>query len=626
MKPFKLFHRRRTAGPKTARRFKDLPFLGKISIVICALTLALSTLILAASVAYYHYILSSRVFERTQEASWNAASTLNVNYKNILDRFTSICGTTEFASDIQVLNSPESSYTVKGRLVQNELSDLTSSNYLIQSALILSGDGRTAYSLYRNPMDASEELFAEGELLDVHGITWLPERRSPLRSYVSVIPLVLPITINSANYAVIDLKGGVPDVYVVLYLDCSKLSESLALSNAGLNEGSYYLFTDKGALLSGFSDEHPEELLNIPAARTLIGALSGDAAPFSEARFSIQTSGRYMAAARLNQSGAGLILLGSVPREPIQDIFGQTGGIVLLILGIVIGLLLVISFLVARYITRPVGRLAAIVRLIQEDRYQTPQDFGTSDEMGQLCTAINQMYATIKRQMERIKKEEAEKYMAEIRLLTEQINPHFLYNTLDCIQSEVRRGENDTAAGMIQYLAEYMRIGLSGGAVRIPLSNEIRHANAYIRLMNQRFGQSILFLYHLPPELSQHMVVKTILQPLVENSIKHGFGIDAPGLPGAVPSIEVTASRQDDELILRVSDNGSGFDPAALKALLSRKDDGSGGHVGLLNVYHRLTACYGEGNVRFSFDSIPYYSNTISICLPFYDGSLEKAT
>lgn len=625
MHPSKPLGRPHLPPLKTARRFRDLPFLGKISLVICALTLALTTLILAASVAYYHYILSSRIFERTRDAAWNAASTLNVNYKNILDRFTSICGTTEFAGDIQVLNAPENSYTVKERLVQNELSDLTSSNYLIQSALILSGDGKTAYSLYLNPLDRSEELFTSQELAGIRGITWLPQRRSPLRSYVPVIPLVLPITVASSNYAVID-RSGAPDVYVVLYLDCSKLAESLALSNAGLDEGGYCLFTGKGELLSCFSGEPNEEFLNLSSTRSLIDALSGDAVSFSKSRLSLQTPGYYMAAARLTQSGAGLILLGSVPREPIQDIFGQTGSIVLLILSLVVGLLLVISFLVARYITRPVERLASIVRLIQEDRYQTPQDFGTADEMGQLCTAINQMYGTIRRQMERIKQEEAEKYMAEIRLLTEQINPHFLYNTLDCIQSEVRRGENDTAAGMIQYLAEYMRIGLSGGAVRIPLSSEIRHANAYIRLMNQRFGQSIMFLYHLPPEFGQHMVVKTILQPLVENSIKHGFGIDAPGLPGAVPSIEVSVSRQGDELVLEVSDNGSGFDPKALEALLARKEGGPDRHVGLLNVYQRLTACYGEGKVRFSFDSIPYYSNTISIYLPFYEVSLEKAT
>ena len=165
---------------------------------------------------------------------------------------------------------------------------------------------------------------------------------------------------------------------------------------------------------------------------------------------------------------------------------------------LVVGLLFVLSLLMTRYITQPVKQLVSIVELIRENHYHEKQTLETGDEIGHLCIAINQMYDTIQKQMERIKQEESEKYLAEIRLLTEQINPHFLYNTLDCIQSEVKRGESDTAANMIQYLAEYLRIGLSNGADLIPLSNEIRHANAYMCLMNQRFGQSIRFMYHLP--------------------------------------------------------------------------------------------------------------------------------
>ena len=301
-----------------------------------------------------------------------------------------------------------------------------------------------------------------------------------------------------------------------------------------------------------------------------------------ETHTAAQTSDFYLAASHMAKSG--LILLECVPKEPFYDIFGPTIDFLVIVLFLVVGILLVISRMMTRYITRPVTQLMAIVERIRENRYEHKQELGTGDEIGHLCTAINQMHDTIQKQMERIKQEESEKYMAEIRLLTEQINPHFLYNTLDCIQSEVKRGESDTAANMIQYLAEYLRIGLSNGADLIPLSSEIRHANAYVRLMNQRFGQSIRFMYHLAPGLSHHLIVKTILQPLVENAIVHGI------IPkGSKGNIWITVKKVHNEILFLVTDDGLGLGA-------KQKDGEQTGKAsyGLRNVDARIKMYFGE--------------------------------
>lgn len=595
---------------RTLIHFKDSPLMGKINIVIGGLTLALTVLITAISIFYYSFILSDRLYQRTRQAGKNAAETLNFNYKNIMDRLTAICGTVEFASDIRTLTSPSVSYTVKERLVQNELSDLAGCNYLVQSSLVLSGDGQTAYSLYRNPLPDSAQFFTSEDLDAVQGVTCLPIRPSPLRSSVPVLPLVVPISVDSAEYAIVDLSEDTPDIYVVVFLDCTKLHQSLTLAGTGLVNGTYYIFTDTGKPLSAASHDKKVNPLKLPETSAVIHSLTANG--LSET--SAETSDFYLAASSMPRSG--LILLNCVPKEPLKDIFGPTIGILAAVLCLVVGLLFVLSLLMTRYITQPVKQLVSIVELILENHYHEKQTLETGDEIGHLCIAINQMYDTIQKQMERIKQEESEKYLAEIRLLTEQINPHFLYNTLDCIQSEVKRGESDTAANMIQYLAEYLRIGLSNGADLIPLSNEIRHANAYVCLMNQRFGQSIRFMYHLPPSLSKHLIVKTILQPLVENSIKHGFGVDAPGIPISTPAIEVIIAAEEETLVININDNGSGFDTQELEQLLESSSAVQSGHVGLLNVYHRLSAYYGKDHVQFSFSSIPYYCNVISIRLP----------
>ena len=235
--------------------------------------------------------------------------------------------------------------------------------------------------------------------------------------------------------------------------------------------------------------------------------------------------------------------------------------------------------------------------------------------MGQVFRAINSMHDTIQEQMQLIKKEEQEKYSAQVRVLSEQINPHFLYNTLDYVQLEVMNGHNTPAAEMIQYLVEYLRIGLSYGDETITIANEIKHVHSYIKIMNQRFSESIVFMYQIAPGLEKTMILKTILQPLVENSIKHGFSIDSGGVPVASPSIEIIFFRHADILNIEITGNGSGFDPQNVEKALQNgePEDQTRRHVGIHNVYQRLCTYYGRENISFNLSSMPFYKNTILI-------------
>ena len=267
------------------------------------------------------------------------------------------------------------------------------------------------------------------------------------------------------------------------------------------------------------------------------------------------------------------------------------------------------------FVAAPVVRLHSIVEAIADGRYDSQAHFSTHDELGELLEAINTMYSTINTQKEQIKEKEALKYRMELKLMTEQINPHFLYNTLEVIQAEVNRKNNATATSMIQSLADYLRISLSGGADVISISNELRHVSAYVNIMNQRFGQTILFLHKVDPSLGNVKILKTILQPLVENSIRHGFGIDSPGIPVSVPTIEIVFAWLSAEILqICVIDNGGGFDPEKLRSLMTSSQPAeSQHHVGISNVYHRLITFYGEENVEISMESIPYYLNSIEI-------------
>lgn len=600
------------------KRYENLSLFSKIRLIICILALTLSTIITVIVSIYYRYILSERLLGNIKAATVSAANTLNVNYTNIIERFVTTCGTEAFKRDLEYLCGKDNSNLTANSLVQEELSSLSNCNYLVHSAMILSGDRKTAYTRYNNPLyQAADTLFSEDELAQVKGITLLHERKSPFRSRGSVLPVVFPISIAS-QYVNLEITGNAPSVYVIIYIDSAKLQTSLNLSNTDQPQSTWYLLSAEGILLSTPLSEQKADMLTVlddERTKQLLNSLSENASDFGI----FEGFDYYLLASALHDRD--IILLNYAHRESFADIFGRTGLFLFLLLMLVVLFLMIVAFLMTRYVTRPVNHLVDIVHQIERDEYHEKQEFPTQDEIGQLGSAINGMCDTINEQIARIAQEAAEKYQTQIQLMTEQINPHFLYNTLECIQSEVLRGDSNVAANMIQYLAEYLRIGLSYGANLIPISNELRHADVYIRLMNQRFQQSIMFLSRTPPDLGRLLIPKTILQPLLENSIRHGFGIDASGIPASVPTIEVSFRVSGQCLIIEVVDNGGGFDCNKVREItLGGKSGETDQHVGLHNVYRRLVTYYGEDNVRVAFRSIPYYRNEITLEIPLPEG------
>lgn len=591
-----------------SRRFSNLSLLSKIRLVICSLGLAISTITILISLFYYRYSSGEQALASAKRAARTAANTFEVNYYNILERFVFACGTRQFASSLRSLVN-SSSDTV--RLVQSELSDLAHCNYLVHSAMILSGDGEQVCTLYTSSLQSPpEDLFSQENLESVKGITLLPRRPSPLRSSVPVIPLLFPLSLSADEYAHLTTDGSAPDGYVILFLDCGKLEESLLISQDRHSDGVYYLMDSRSVPLNADPNQKLPRFLERESTEEFLASLRESSG--TESTCTLPDS--WLIAIKIRNTD--LILLNYVPRVSVLDALGTAGASLLVILLVVLVIFFALSLVLTQTITRPLNRLMEAVYQIEENRYTERLEFDTDDEIGQLNHAINRMYDTIQRQIVRIKEEESEKYLTQIKLLTEQINPHFLYNTLECIQSEVLRGDSQTASSMIQYLAEYLRIGLSYGADLITVNNELRHANAYIKLMNQRFGQSIIFMYQVEPGLNQHMILKTILQPLIENSIRHGFGIDAPGIPILDPTIQVNFLSQGSRLVIEIIDNGSGFDVEEAEKILYAADAEALQHVGLHNVYHRLVTFYGKDEVEMSLSSIPYYRNVVMICIP----------
>ena len=598
---------------KITKIYQNSPLLIKLNTLILSITVLLCATLLAFVFVFYHFMVSRRNEQSVEASVERAASTLNQSYHDILDHFIRICSDIDFQAEIRLIaDDPGNVYTHRQNL-QTVINNLTYSHYLISSVLIVSGSSpHYAYSTFSSPLRLPlSDLFTDSELSGITDITWCSERSEPSKPANQVIPLVIPIE-NHLGLVQIASKGGsVPSAYVILFLDSDTLQSMLI--NTGLNDQQlrYHLIRKDQTLISDMKNAISRPIMGTNDFQRMAAQLETN--ENAVIKFQYNTHSLFLHTLETPE----LLLLCDFKRETFSHILASTAPSFLLTLILIVALMLGTSYFMKRFVANPILRLNDIVEKIGNDQYNTPEHFEARDELGRLLEAINSMNSTIHDQKQQIKEEEAVKYRTELKLLTEQINPHFLYNTLEEIQSEVYRSNNDIAASMIQYLADYLRISLSGGADIISITNELRHVNAYINIMNQRFGQTILLVHKIDPALADVKILKTILQPLVENSIRHGFGIDSLGIPASVPMIEISfTSPTPGAIAIDIVDNGSGFDAEkVLRLMVAEPSDQSQPHVGVNNVYHRLITYYGKENIEVSMESIPYYQNRIHICI-----------
>lgn len=259
----------------------------------------------------------------------------------------------------------------------------------------------------------------------------------------------------------------------------------------------------------------------------------------------------------------------------------------LLLVGVI---LIFLDVLVFRNFTNPVYRLL-----------QTMEKFGTGDyevrakeegigELKNLSTHFNIMAEQLQEQMEEIRQNEREKQKMEKKLLQSQINPHFLYNTLDSIIWMIQSEEYDGAGKMVSLLAKFFRTSLSQGKDMIPLEKELEHATSYLAIQNIRFKDKFEFRVEADQELLKYLCPKLSIQPLLENAIYHGMdGMYEDG------EIEIRIYEKDGTIKIDVADNGLGMTQEKIDYIMHNKVVSSkrGSGIGVRNVNERIQLIYG---------------------------------
>lgn len=255
---------------------------------------------------------------------------------------------------------------------------------------------------------------------------------------------------------------------------------------------------------------------------------------------------------------------------------------------------ILLSIWLAQWIARPIKHLKKAMIKYGKGDFTARVTVKGKDEIAALGHLLNQMSQQISTLVEQIKVEEDQRRRRELQTMIYQINPHFLYNTLDSVSILARQNQDVRVADIVTNLSRLFRLGLHQGRESVTVRDELSHVTYYLKIQKIRFEEQLNWKIEAEPDVMNCMTMKFILQPIVENAIYHG--LKAKGVPG---TICVSAKESQEDIIFVVSDTGNGMTPEAVCTLRKRIDrqtiDEHQEHgFGLWNVNQRVKLYYGN--------------------------------
>lgn len=268
------------------------------------------------------------------------------------------------------------------------------------------------------------------------------------------------------------------------------------------------------------------------------------------------------------------------------------------------------SLRVSRSVTKPLIYLTDTMKKFGKGDLSVRVPVLYEDEIGILSEEFNKMSEQIRQLVDQVYREQRAKRKSELAALQAQINPHFLYNTLNSVSSLIKMNCPDEAFIMIQAIGTFYRTSLSDGKTLIPLEQEITNIENYIKIQKVRYGNKIEYEIDIENEILQEWIVKLTLQPLVENSIYHGIKeMRGKGI------IRIKGWKEKNKVFIQVSDNGLGIPEEKLEELFSKDYREKGSAFGLFNIQQRLQIYFGK-EYGLTVESKLSQGTKATVCIP----------
>ena len=401
---------------------------------------------------------------------------------------------------------------------------------------------------------------------------------------------------------VVSIVRPVPDNAAARWLsvDLSFTELAATISNVGIGQHGYcYLMDERGNMVY-----HPQQQL-------LYAGLKKEEA----GRLACLSDGTYVAdtviysVQRVPNSPWRVVGVSYID-ETVNESFWQMVRIAVATAALIFVAALAVGWVLSRLLSRPLQQLENAMEAFEQDadRFAFHAVRGTR-EVQNLSDSFGHMVGRIQQLMTTVREEEIDLRKTELKALQAQINPHFLYNTLDSIAWMCERGKNADAVQMVHALARLFRISISRGHELIPIEKELQHAEAYLQIQKYRYKNQFTYHFTVDESCLHCLCNKITLQPIIENAIVHGLDlmVDAG-------HIEITVRPDGGDILLIVADDGIGMEPEQVAALLQNEPSDRTG-IGVKNVNDRLRIYFGP-EYGLSITSAPYEGTTVTIRTP----------
>lgn len=307
-------------------------------------------------------------------------------------------------------------------------------------------------------------------------------------------------------------------------------------------------------------------------------------------------------------------------RTEYQNVFENTIRFSLIALSFIVVLIALLSYHIPLSISRPIRKLSEVTDQVAKGDLSVRANVGTGAEVGVLSDSLNSMIDKINELLEQVTKEQVRLRKAEFELLQSQINPHFLYNTLDTIIWLAEAGEQKQVVSMVGSLSEFFRTSLNQGKDIVSLKEELQHVRSYLEIQQVRYQDILYYEINVPKDLDKYSIPKITIQPLVENALYHG--IKNKRGPGR---IIINGRKEKDYFVLMIEDNGIGMTQERLGQVrdgIRNKVPGEKDIYGLYNVNERIRLNFGE-EYGISIESTYTEGTTVSIILPCVEENVK---
>lgn len=301
-------------------------------------------------------------------------------------------------------------------------------------------------------------------------------------------------------------------------------------------------------------------------------------------------------------------------RAEYQNVFMLTAWMLVAAFACILAVIIYVSYHIPLSITRPIRKLSEVTDQVAKGNLDVRSEVKGGVEVSMLSDSLNTMIDKINELLDQVTKEQVRLRKAEFEVLQSQINPHFLYNTLDAITWLAESGEQKKVVSMVGSLSEFFRTALNGGRDIITIEEELQHVRSYLEIEQVRYQDILRYEISVPEELNKYLIPKITIQPLVENALYHGIkNKRGPGM------ILIKAKKEKDFFNIQIEDNGIGIEEERLEQVRAGIRDKvlTGKDIyGLYNVNERIRLNFGE-QYGILIESVHGEKTVVSVILPY---------